>query len=140
MASSLRKIPVKDDDANASGGKYVFWKTAATRSLSPFPQKKQECIPLKVAYSAPYGNKIQNLYVNGVDQGQCSFSPTKEGEWKELDLGSVKLDAGDNTISIVGSWGWTNFDYITVKRQHSRTSPPAIPSAATRQQPHRQTA
>ena len=109
------KNSVKDDDANASGGKYVFLENGGDEISVTVPTEKTGMYTIKVAYSAPYGNKIQNLYVNGVDQGQCSFSPTKEGEWKELDLGSVKLDAGDNTISIVGSWGWTNFDYITVE-------------------------
>ena len=109
------KNSVKDDDANASGGKYVFLENGGDEISVTVPTEKTGMYTIKVAYSAPYGNKIQNLYVNDVDQGQCSFSPTKEGEWKELDLGSVKLDAGDNKISIVGSWGWTNFDYITVE-------------------------
>ena len=58
---------------------------------------------------------VQNPYVNGVDQGQCSFASTAEGVWKELNLGTVKLTAGDNTIAMKGSWGWTNFDYLTVE-------------------------
>lgn len=103
------------DDANASGGKYVFLENGGDEISVTVPIEKTGMYALKVNYSAPYGNKIQNLYVNGVDQGQCSFSPTDEGVWKELDLGSVKLDAGDNTIAIVGSWGWTNFDYISVE-------------------------
>lgn len=106
---------VKTDDSNASGGSYVFLKTGGDEISLTVPSEKTGMYTVKVSYSAPYGDKIQNLYVNGVDQGQCSFASTAEGVWKELDLGTVKLTAGDNTIAIKGSWGWTNFDYLTVE-------------------------
>ena len=106
---------VKTDDGNASGGSYVFLKTGGDEISLTVPSEKTGMYTVKVSYSAPYGDKIQNLYVNGVDQGQCSFTSTAEGVWKELDLGTVKLTAGDNTIAIKGSWGWTNFDYLTVE-------------------------
>ena len=106
---------VKTDDGNASGGSYVFLKTGGDEISLTVPSEKTGMYTVKVSYSAPYGDKIQNLYVNGVDQGQCSFASTAEGVWKELDLGTVKLTAGDNTIAIKGSWGWTNFDYLTVE-------------------------
>ena len=73
------KNSVKDDDANASGGKYVFLENGGDEISVTVPTEKTGMYTIKVAYSAPYGNKIQNLYVNDVDQGQCSFSPTKEG-------------------------------------------------------------
>jgi mannan endo-1,4-beta-mannosidase len=70
---------------------------------------------LTLCYSAPYGDKIHNFLVNGVDQGQFSCAKTGTGEWVEISLGSVKLNAGDNDITIKSSWGWTDIDYITVE-------------------------
>ncbi len=65
-----------------------------------------------LCYSAPYGEKVQNLLVNGVDQGQISFTSET---WTEVNLGSVKLNAGENEISIKSSWGWSNLDYIRIE-------------------------
>ena len=65
------KNSVKDDDANASGGKYVFLENGGDEISVTVPTEKTGMYTIKVAYSAPYGNKIQNLYVNDVDQGQC---------------------------------------------------------------------
>jgi mannan endo-1,4-beta-mannosidase len=66
-----------------------------------------------LGYSAPYGSKIHNLYINGVDQGQISC--TSE-EWTETKLCSAKLTAGENEIGIKSSWGWTNLDYLMVEK------------------------
>lgn len=105
---------VKTDD-NASGGKYVYLEKndesiAVTASVATAGMYE-----VTIRYSAPFGDKVQNLYVNGVDQGQCSFQETAESEWVDLSFGSVKLNAGDNEIMIKGSWGWTNFDYVEIE-------------------------
>ncbi len=102
-------------DANASGGKYVYLENNSESISVTVPVSSTGMYNLSICYSGPYGDKIQNLYINGVDQGQCSFQKTAEGEWAKVDFGSVKLNEGDNTVMIKGSWGWTNFDYVEIE-------------------------
>lgn len=103
------------EDAGASGGKYVYLEKNEESISVTVPAESAGMYNVSIRYSAPFGDKVQNLYVNGVDQGQCSFLETAEGEWVDLNFGSVKLNEGDNTIMIKGSWGWTNFDYVAVE-------------------------
>lgn len=67
---------------------------------------------LKIAYSAPYGSKQGNVTVNGEGLTTAKFDECEE--FTELDLGRVSLKAGENTIAVVGTWGWTNLDYVLV--------------------------
>ena len=99
------------EDAKASGGKYFYLESNSDTCTVKATVPEAGMYNITIRYQAAYGNKIQNLYVNGVDQGQLSF--TSE-EWADLDCGSVKLNAGENEIMIKGNWGWTNFDCITV--------------------------
>lgn len=68
---------------------------------------------LTISTYTPYGNKTHNLLINNVDQGQISFVENKTG-FTETNLGMYKLNAGENTITVKSSWGWTYLDYITV--------------------------
>ena len=70
---------------------------------------------LTIGYCLPddRGNKTQNLLVNGVDQGQINFSTTGDG-FSEITISSIKLTAGENTVTLKKSWGWTIYDYLTV--------------------------
>ena len=102
---------VKADDASASGGKYYYLESNSDTCTLKVTVPETGMYNITVRYQAAYGEKIQNLYVNGVDQGQLSFTSK---EWTDLDCGTVKLNKGDNEIMIKSSWGWTNFDYLTV--------------------------
>ncbi|MGN0621177.1 MAG: glycosyl hydrolase [Porcipelethomonas sp.] len=99
----------------ASGGKFVFLEKGGETASVNVNVETTGMYTVKIGYSAPYGDKIHNLYVNGVDQGQVSFAETAEGVWSEVNCGSVKLNAGDNVITVKSSWGWTNLDYITIE-------------------------
>jgi len=98
----------------ASGDKFVFIEDAGDTAAVTVNVAEAGMYEITLCYSAPYGNKIHNWYVNGVDQGDFSCAKTKTGEWVEVSLGAVKLNAGDNEISVKSSWGWTNLDYITL--------------------------
>ncbi|MCM1228413.1 MAG: glycoside hydrolase [Clostridium sp.] len=123
------------EDDNASGGKYVYLENNSEVISVNANVESTGMYDIYICYAAPYGNKIQNLVINGVDQGQISF--TSE-EWTEVKTLTAKLNAGDNEITIKGSWGWTNFDYVRVEPAelpditgHDRTlsDPQAIDSA-----------
>ena len=99
-------------DADASGGAYFFLEGNSDTATITVEVPSTGMYEIGICYNAAYGEKIQNLYVNGVDQGQISFTSKT---WTELSCGSVKLNKGENKIMIKGSWGWTNFDYLSVK-------------------------
>lgn len=103
---------IKTDDAEASGGAYYFLEGNSDTATLKVTVETTGMYELSIRYAAAYGEKIQNLYVNGVDQGQISFTSKT---WADANCGSVKLNAGENEIMIKGNWGWTNFDYLTVK-------------------------
>ncbi len=99
------------EDSSASGGSYYYLESNSDTCSLTVNVPSTGMYKIVICYNAAFGEKIQNLYVNGVDQGQLSFTAK---DWTELDAGAVKLNAGENTIMIKSSWGWTNFDYLTV--------------------------
>lgn len=99
----------------ASGDKFVFLENGGEIASVTVNVPETGMYEVELCFSSPYGDKIHNLLVNDVDQGQISCPTTEGSEWVTSSLGSVKLNAGDNTISIKSSWGWTNLDYITVE-------------------------
>lgn len=99
-----------DDDADASGGKVAFMKEDGTISVS-VDAAESGMYDITIYAKGEGGSKIQNLGVNGVDQGQISIS--EEG-YNPITM-TVKLEKGENDVTISKSWGWTKFDYMTVK-------------------------
>jgi len=61
--------------------------------------------------------KYQNIYINGGNNQYTYFPGTTS--WANLNFGNISLNAGDNTIEISKSWGWTNIDYIVVEDDNS---------------------
>ncbi len=98
----------------ASGDKFVFLENGGDTATVTVDVKETGMYKLVINISAPYGDKVQNFSVNGVDQGQFSCEKNAAGEWSELTLGTVRLEAGKNEITIVSSWGWMDIDYLKV--------------------------
>ena len=98
--------------AGASGDEFVFIENGGEIASVTVPVDTTGMYNVILCYSAPYGSKIHNLLINGVDQGQISCAAE---DWTEVNLGSVKLNEGDNEIAIKSSWGWTNLDYIRIE-------------------------
>lgn len=97
----------------ASGNQFVFLENAGETASVNVNVDKTGMYDVIIGFSAPYGQKIHNLYVNGVNQGQLGFPETTS--WDELNAGTVKLSAGDNVIAVESSWGWTNLDYLRIE-------------------------
>ena len=105
---------VKTSEAGYSGDGYMYLEDNGDVLNIPVTVSKAGMYTLTICYQNNFGSdKIQNIVVNDVDQGQMSFP--ENPNWSELTFGNVKLNAGENTITIKGSWGWTNFDYITLE-------------------------
>lgn len=67
--------------------------------------------PLTIRYYNHGNNeKYQNISINGGSNKYTRFPGSVS--WATLDYGNVNLNAGNNTIEIKKSWGWTSIDYI----------------------------
>ncbi len=70
---------------------------------------------LNIGYCEPSdpNKKVQYLNVNGVNQGELTCPYTKT--FAETSGGVVNLKKGKNTIELKAYWGYTFFDYLTLK-------------------------
>jgi|GEM_PF-1647032 len=73
---------------------------------------------LVFGYRARFGEKTQQLYIDGVAAGPVVFPATNEFE--RLTVSGVRLSSGFNSVMIVHDWGWVEYDYLEV------WSPPAF--------------
>jgi hypothetical protein len=105
-----------DRDGNAidySGSGLVFLQDSGETATVTVTVPETDMYTLTLATYTPYGNKTHNLLINDVDQGQISFEENTTG-FVETELGKFKLTAGENTITVKSSWGWTYLDYIKI--------------------------
>ncbi len=102
-----------------SGTGYVFLQDNTDTVSVTVTAPADGMYDLYIGYGAVYGDKVQGLEVNGSNQGNVSF-PEGDG-FEELKFGTVKLNEGENTVTIVGSWGWTLFDYVAISESEPVT-------------------
>ena len=71
--------------------------------------------PLVIRFQNTCGvcDKAQNISINGGPAKYTDF-PGTTGSWEDLNVGNIDLKAGNNTITISKSWGWTHIDYIGI--------------------------
>jgi len=68
---------------------------------------------LTIRYHDPWGDKITEVWVNGVLDG----SPDVYGgtsTWTDLVYGDISLLAGDNIVRLENGWTYIYFDYISI--------------------------
>ncbi len=63
-------------------------------------------------YNQGNGKKYQHISINGGSNKYTLFPAASS--WSNLNYGNINLNAGNNTIDIKKSWGWTNVDYIQI--------------------------
>lgn len=105
----------EDKDGNEvahSGSGFIFLQDGGETATVNITVEKTGMYNVTVSAYAPYGDKIHNLLINGVDQGQISF--TENSEFTEVNLGMFKLQEGENEVTVKSSWGWTYFDYVSI--------------------------
>lgn len=92
--------------------------------------------PLTIRYQNTCGicEKAQNISINGGPDKYTVFNGTS-ASWQDLNFGNVDLVAGDNTITISKSWGWTHIDYIEIGENDvtAPTAPNNVKSSAVTQ-------
>lgn len=88
---------------------------------------------MTIRYNGANGPKKQDIYINNVLYSNMDFPQTSTG-WYDLASFSVFLNQGSNTISIRSSWGWTEFDKISIytepKKDFTTTSAALIDAQA----------
>lgn len=101
-----------ESDKDASGGKSLKMTEDGTITMKVMTEA--DGMYKLTIYAGGIGSaKQQNLTVNGVSQGALAI-PESSG-YEAVTISSIKLNKGENTIVIEKSWGWTNFDYLTVE-------------------------
>ena len=101
--------------SGASGGKAVDLKDSGDSVTVNVSAANAGTQQLTIRYSQPYdeNGKYQNVIVNGQNAGQILCAHTGEGQFRTVSI-SANLKAGNNTVTIEGSWGWTYLDSLTV--------------------------
>lgn len=99
------------EDESASGGKYAFLGVKGNTITITVNAEKTGMYSLNICYKAAYGEKVQDIFVNGVYQTNISCT---NPEWTVTKACTVNLNAGENEISVKSYWGWCNFDYFTI--------------------------
>ncbi|HAH22279.1 MAG TPA: hypothetical protein DCL77_00665 [Prolixibacteraceae bacterium] len=71
--------------------------------------------PLIIRFQNTCGacEKAQDVSINGGASKYTTFAGTGN-VWEDMNFGNVDLKAGNNTIAISKSWGYTHIDYISI--------------------------
>lgn len=66
---------------------------------------------LYLGYAIPgdYGGKVGQVITNGVE---VDLSLSATGQWESIRVGTVSLEAGENTIEICCGWNYYRVDYV----------------------------
>ena len=103
--------------STASGGKFVSMtdnngKASITWIIPNCPV--DSTYELIIGYRTPNGYKAQSLYVgDSLIEGNLEFEGDNSTDWFEKKV-LVPLKAGQDSVKIVASWGWMDFDYLWV--------------------------
>jgi mannan endo-1,4-beta-mannosidase len=100
----------KEDSASASGGSYLKMTESGTIDLT-VSVDEAGTYNLTIYAGGIGGDKQQSLSVNGVSS---TLSIPESTGFEAISVPGVKLNAGENTLTITKSWGWTNFDYVEI--------------------------
>ncbi|MBP5578582.1 MAG: glycoside hydrolase [Ruminococcus sp.] len=101
-----------EKDSSASGGSALKMTENGTITVK---LTVEEGGPYKLTFYA-FGigtDKQQNLSVNGSSQGAIGIP--QGTEYQPVELTAIPFKAGENTIVIEKSWGWSQFDYLTAE-------------------------
>lgn len=110
-ASTSGEVTI-ESDASASGGSYLRMENTGTITLK-FDVASTGMYNITI-YGGGIGSaKQQNLTINGASQGVLAI-PESDG-FEAIKVSAIKLNEGENTLVIEKSWGWSNFDYMTVE-------------------------
>ena len=101
-----------ESDPNASGGSALKMTDSGTITVKINAAEKG--LYKLTFYAFGIGSdKQQNLSVNGVSQG--SIGVPEGTDYSAVAVPAIVLKKGENTVTIEKSWGWSQFDYMTIE-------------------------
>ena len=108
-------FPEDTDLSNYSGKGFSYLDQKGTTVSVEVDVPEAGLYEMNISYCEPSDprKKVQYLQVNNVNQGEVTFPYTPN--FKETSAGIVNLKAGKNTIEFKAYWGYTFFDYLTLK-------------------------
>ena len=103
------------DMTNFSGKGFSYLDQKNTTISVEVDVPKAGLYCMNICYCEAYdpNKKVQYLNVNGVNQGELTCPYTNK--FAETSGGVVNLKKGKNTIELKAYWGYTFFDYLTLK-------------------------
>ncbi|WP_218827757.1 sialate O-acetylesterase [Rubricoccus marinus] len=114
----------------ASGGEYLDLREQWAITLPPVTVDEAGTYLLSIGYQMTYESpKTQNLIVNGVTT-PIVFTAPDNSTWMQRGL-EVQLNAGENAISLVGSWNYMSVDFLAVGAATPPTSGENAPSTGS---------
>lgn len=107
----------------ASGGKVVALLDGGDSVTLQIQAESGGAYTLGIRYCQPFdeGGKTQNVHVNGTKIGEIVCAQTGENQYQTAEL-TASLKAGENTVTVEASWGWTYLDSLTVTEKGSGSS------------------
>ncbi|MBC8478928.1 MAG: hypothetical protein H8D46_00570, partial [FCB group bacterium] len=99
------------DDQDASNGAFVYLRNSGEISWQDVFVPEAGQYSINIRHRLLIHERVQTLVVNGVEWGSILFDGDSN-IWLDHVI-SIDLNAGSNTITILGDWGWQHFDYIT---------------------------
>ena len=111
----LEDFPEDTDLSGFSGKGFAYLDQKGTTLSVEADVPEAGLYEMTVCYCEPSDprKKVQYLNVNGVNQGELTCPYTNK--FAETSGGVVNLAKGKNTIELKAYWGYTFFDYITLK-------------------------
>ena len=111
----LSDFPENMDLSNFSGKGFSYLDQKGTTVSVEVDVPEAGLYEMNISYCEPSDprKKVQYLNVNGTNQGEVTFPYTPS--FKETSAGIINLKAGKNIIEFSAYWGYTFFDYLTLK-------------------------
>ena len=111
----MSDFPEGTDLSGFSGKGFAYLDQKGTTLSVDVDVPEAGLYELNIGYCEPSdpNKKVQYLNVNGVNQGELTCPYTKT--FAETSGGVVNLKKGRNTIEFKAYWGYTFFDYLTLK-------------------------
>ena len=111
----MSDFPEDTDLSGFSGKGFAYLDQKGTTLSVDVDVPEAGLYELNIGYCEPSdpNKKVQYLNVNGVNQGELTCPYTKT--FAETSGGVVNLKKGKNTIELKAYWGYTFFDYLTLK-------------------------
>ena len=111
----MGNFPEDTDLSGFSGKGFAYLDQKGTTLTIEADVPEEGLYEMTICYCEPSDprKKVQYLNVNGVNQGELTCPYTNK--FAETSGGVVNLKKGKNTIEIKAYWGYTFFDYLTLK-------------------------